>query len=156
MDLGFGLCLGAGEGGDRRLQSPWGCLDACELPDMPAYIYHPDPHLYTSLLQQDHSHHYSTTTTTQPLPLLTQSLPNHYSTTTTTNMSSPAAQYVYIPNLVGRQMLRIPLEDVEVDDIVSYTPISSQTTSTTSSPSPPPFARTVSRSPSISSVESTE
>jgi hypothetical protein len=74
----------------------------------------------------------------------------------TANMSSPAAQYVYIPNLVGRQMLRIPLEDVEVDDMVSYTPASSQTTSTTSSPSPSPFARTVSRSPSISSVESTE
>jgi hypothetical protein len=80
----------------------------------------------------------------------------HTKTTTNTNMSSPTAQYVYIPNLVGRQMLRIPLEDVEVDDMVSYTPASSQTTSTASSPSPPPFARTVSRSPSISSVESTE
>ena len=76
--------------------------------------------------------------------------PNHHYT-----MSSPAPQYVYIPNLVGRQMLRVPLEDVEVEDMVSYTPTSSQTTSTTS-PSPPPFNRTVSRSPSISSVESTE
>jgi hypothetical protein len=132
---------------------PMGCLDACELPDMPAYIYHPVPastpffsSITDILFQTEPS--ILLDFTTQPLPL-----PHHHHHT---NMSSPAAQYVYIPNLVGRQMLRIPLEDVEVDDMVSYTPASSQTTSTTSSPSPPPFARTVSRSPSISSVESTE
>jgi hypothetical protein len=70
-------------------------------------------------------------------------------------MSSPATQYVYIPNLVGRQMLRIPLEDVEVEDIISYQPVSSQGTSTTST-APPPYTRSSSRSPSVSSVESTE
>lgn len=74
-------------------------------------------------------------------------------------MSSPATQYVYIPNLVGRQMLRIALEDVEVEDITSYVSTTTQTTTTTSSTnsaSPPPFSRSYSRSSSVSSVESTE
>jgi hypothetical protein len=134
---------------------------------MPAYIYHPIP-ASTTFFSSITDILFQTVPFTLP-DFTTQPLPNHYPTTTqpllnhyqqdyhtNTTMSSPAAQYVYIPNLVGRQMLRIPLEDVEVDDMVSYTPASAQTTSTTSSPSPPPFARTVSRSPSISSVESTE
>jgi hypothetical protein len=133
-----------------------GCLGACECPTCQPISITPSPPQHLSFpasqISSSRQHH---------LYCLT-SLLNHYHTHhqqdyhTNTNMSSPAAQYVYIPNLVGRQMLRIPLEDVEVDDMVSYTPASSQTTSTTSSPSPPPFARTVSRSPSISSVESTE
>ncbi|KAF3003553.1 hypothetical protein E8E13_006055 [Curvularia kusanoi] len=41
-------------------------------------------------------------------------------------MSSPATQYVYIPNLVGRQMLRIPLEDVAAEDIITFSSTVSQ------------------------------
>jgi hypothetical protein len=146
--VGIGVCDGHGLPG---------CL---RVPDMPAYIYHPIP-ASTTFFSSITDILFQTIPFTLP-DFTTQPLLNHYhyhhqqDHHTNTTMSSPAAQYVYIPNLVGRQMLRIPLEDVEVDDMVSYTPASSQTTSTTSCPSPPPFARTASRSPSISSVESTE
>jgi hypothetical protein len=58
-------------------------------------------------------------------------------------MSSPTTQYVYIPNLVGRQMLRIPLE---VDEITSSTAQPVKHTST----------RASSPSPSVSSVSESE
>ncbi|KAH4104742.1 hypothetical protein HBI64_185720 [Parastagonospora nodorum] len=61
-------------------------------------------------------------------------------------MSSPATQYVYIPNLVGRQMLRIPLDEVEAEGQIN---ISSTAQNTTYSPP----ARNSSPSPSVSSIE---
>jgi hypothetical protein len=62
-------------------------------------------------------------------------------------MSSPATQYVYIPNLVGRQMLRIPLEVDECQLTSSATqPIKVKHTS----------ARDSSPSPSVSSVSESE
>ncbi|KAF2829311.1 hypothetical protein CC86DRAFT_368342 [Ophiobolus disseminans] len=64
-------------------------------------------------------------------------------------MSSPATQYVYIPNLVGRQMLRIPIDEVEAEGQISITPVSKTT-------SKPTYARTSSRSPSVSSVDQEE
>jgi hypothetical protein len=141
------------------LQSPWACLSL----DTPSINITPIPTssiadipfqktIYTSPLL-----YYTNTTLLPPLLLYYyhHHHHHHHHHNNNNNMSSPATQYVYIPNLVGRQMLRVPLEDVDVDDIASYTPASSQTTSTTPS-SPPPFTRTVSRSPSISSVESTE
>lgn len=70
-------------------------------------------------------------------------------------MSSPATEYVYIPNLVGRQMLRIPLEQVEAEDIVSFSSSVSQSTDDTTE-SVTTQIRDSSRSPSISSVSSVE
>ncbi|KAJ4310014.1 hypothetical protein N0V94_008650 [Neodidymelliopsis sp. IMI 364377] len=70
-------------------------------------------------------------------------------------MSSPATQYVYIPNLVGRQMLRIPLEEVEAEEIISFSSTISQSSNETSE-STPSHIRDSSRSPSISSVSSVE
>jgi hypothetical protein len=67
----------------------------------------------------------------------------------TTTMSSPSMQYVYIPNLVGRQMLRIPVDDVETEDITNN---SSQPTTST----PTSYTRGSSPSPSISSVSSVD
>ncbi|KAF1846841.1 uncharacterized protein K460DRAFT_310485 [Cucurbitaria berberidis CBS 394.84] len=65
-------------------------------------------------------------------------------------MSSPATQYVYIPNLVGRQMLRIAIDEVEAEgQIISST--MTQTTPQTSS-----YIRDSSPSPSVESVEETE
>ncbi|KAF2031521.1 hypothetical protein EK21DRAFT_20692, partial [Setomelanomma holmii] len=64
-------------------------------------------------------------------------------------MSSPATQYVYIPNLVGRQMLRIPLDEVEAEGQITIT----QTHSSQSTLASTPYARDFSPSPSISSVE---
>jgi hypothetical protein len=64
-------------------------------------------------------------------------------------MSSPTTQYVYIPNLVGRQMLRIPLDEVEAEGhisvVASQTPVKQTSVSRESSPSP-----------SVSSVEISE
>lgn len=68
-------------------------------------------------------------------------------------MSSPITQYVYIPNLVGRQMLRIPIDEVEAEGQISVTTTAHSTQSATSSPS---YARDSSPSPSFSSVEETE
>jgi hypothetical protein len=65
----------------------------------------------------------------------------------TPTMSSPATQYVYIPNLVGRQMLRIPLDEVEAEGQISISPAPIKSTS---------YARDSSPSPSVSSVEETE
>jgi hypothetical protein len=67
------------------------------------------------------------------------------------NMSSPATQYVYIPNLVGRQMLRIPIEEVETEGQISTTqqPIASPTLSSR-------YTRDSSPSPSMESVSSTD
>jgi hypothetical protein len=66
-------------------------------------------------------------------------------------MSSPATQYVYIPNLVGRQMLRIPIEEVEAEGQISIIrqPIASPTLSSR-------YTRDSSPSPSIESVSSTD
>jgi hypothetical protein len=64
-------------------------------------------------------------------------------------MSSPSTLYVYIPNLVGRQMLRIPIDDVEAEGIIS---VSSKPAEST----PTPYTRDSSPSPSISSVTSAE
>lgn len=64
-------------------------------------------------------------------------------------MSSPATQYVYIPNLVGRQMLRIPLDEVEAEGQINISPSAQNT------PYSPP-ARNSSPSPSVSSVEDSE
>ncbi|CAO2654632.1 Nn.00g113650.m01.CDS01 [Neocucurbitaria sp. VM-36] len=66
-------------------------------------------------------------------------------------MSSPATQYVYIPNLVGRQMLRIPLDEVEAEGQISI-----PTTQTTTSSPPSAYTRDSSPSPSVESVEETE
>ena len=70
-------------------------------------------------------------------------------------MSSPATQYVYIPNLVGRQMLRIPLEDVAAEDIITFSSTLSQA-STETTETAPSYVRDQSRSPSISSASSIE
>lgn len=70
-------------------------------------------------------------------------------------MSSPATQYVYIPNLVGRQMLRIPLEEVEAEDIITFSPTISQASDETTETAPS-HVRDSSRSPSISSASSVE
>ncbi|KAF1927968.1 uncharacterized protein M421DRAFT_421167 [Didymella exigua CBS 183.55] len=70
-------------------------------------------------------------------------------------MSSPATQYVYIPNLVGRQMLRIPLEEVEAEDIVTFSSTISRSSSETME-SAPLHVRDSSRSLSISSASSVE
>lgn len=73
-------------------------------------------------------------------------------------MSSPATQYVYIPNLVGRQMLRIPLEEVEAEDVMSFSPTVSQSSNETmeTTETAPSRVRDSSRSPSISSASSVE
>ncbi|KAI8942425.1 hypothetical protein NX059_000497 [Plenodomus lindquistii] len=65
-------------------------------------------------------------------------------------MSSPTTQYVYIPNLVGRQMLRIPLDEVEAEGQITLSSDRSTDNSTTSSS----YSRGSSPSPSIKSVES--
>lgn len=74
-------------------------------------------------------------------------------------MSSPQYQYVYIPNLVGRQMLRIPIEDMSAENTIpttttTTTPLSLNTTSTSSSSSS--FSRETSPAPSVESVQETE
>ncbi|KAF1938216.1 hypothetical protein EJ02DRAFT_355019 [Clathrospora elynae] len=66
-------------------------------------------------------------------------------------MSSPATQYVYIPNLVGRQILRIPLDNVEAEGQIS---LSAHKTSGSTSQTYAP--RGSSPSPSVGSVSSTE
>ncbi|KAJ8109948.1 hypothetical protein OPT61_g7079 [Boeremia exigua] len=70
-------------------------------------------------------------------------------------MSSPATQYVYIPNLVGRQMLRVPIEDIEVENIITFSSAVSQTSNDTMRTAPT-LVRGSSRSPSISSASSVE
>jgi|TARA_R110002003_G_scaffold595_3_gene20739 hypothetical protein len=69
-------------------------------------------------------------------------------------MSAPTTQYVYIPNLVGRQMLRIALDDVEAEGHISITQVSNPSTSP--SAATPSYARDSSPSPSMSSVEESE
>jgi hypothetical protein len=64
-------------------------------------------------------------------------------------MSSPITQYVYIPNLVGRQMLRIPLDQVEAEGHISMS-------TSTAKPVKHTSARDSSPSPSVSSIEETE
>ncbi|OAL45316.1 hypothetical protein IQ07DRAFT_591649 [Pyrenochaeta sp. DS3sAY3a] len=66
-------------------------------------------------------------------------------------MSSPATQYVYIPNLVGRQMLRIPLDDVEAEGQISIASTQTSKPAQTSS-----YARESSPSPSEESIEENE
>lgn len=70
-------------------------------------------------------------------------------------MSSPATQYVYIPNLVGRQMLRVPIEDIEAENIISFSSTVSQSSESTMETAPS-HIRDSSRSPSISSASSIE
>lgn len=66
-------------------------------------------------------------------------------------MSSPATQYVYVPNLVGGQMLRLPIEDIssEGEININQQPIASPTLSSR-------YTRDSSPSPSVESVESEE
>lgn len=68
-----------------------------------------------------------------------------------TNMSSPATQFVYVPNLVGGQMLRIPIEDIEAEGQISISqqPIASPTLSSR-------YVRESSPSPSVESVDDTD
>ena len=68
-----------------------------------------------------------------------------------TTMSSPATQYVYVPNLVGGQMLRIPIEDIEAEGqiSISYQPIASPKLSSR-------YVRSASPSPSVESVDDTD
>ena len=70
---------------------------------------------------------------------------------TINNMSSPAPQYVYVPNLVGGQMLRLPVEDdsAESQNTISQQPIASPTLSSR-------YTRDPSPSPSMESVETEE
>ncbi|USP78744.1 malic acid transporter [Curvularia clavata] len=77
--------------------------------------------------------------------------PKPYTSTTTNNMSSPAPQYVYVPNLVGGQMLRLPVEDdsSESQNTISQQPIASPTLSSR-------YTRDPSPSPSVESVETEE
>ena len=70
-------------------------------------------------------------------------------------MSSPATQYVYIPNLVGRQMLRIPIEDVAAEDIITFSSTVSQSSNEKMTMAPT-HGRESSRSSSFSSVSSVE
>ncbi|EDU42218.1 hypothetical protein PtrM4_036730 [Pyrenophora tritici-repentis] len=65
-------------------------------------------------------------------------------------MSSPAAQFVYVPNLVGGQMLRLPVEQAEAEGH-SFTqqPIASPSLSSR-------YTRSSSPTPSVESVQSTE
>ncbi|KAH8728648.1 hypothetical protein GQ44DRAFT_26838 [Phaeosphaeriaceae sp. PMI808] len=63
-------------------------------------------------------------------------------------MSTPATQYVYIPNLVGRQMLRIAIDDVEAESHITAS--SPQTTTSTSATQ---YTRDSSPSPSIEQSE---
>ncbi|CBX93704.1 hypothetical protein IAQ61_003592 [Plenodomus lingam] len=67
-------------------------------------------------------------------------------------MSSPTTQYVYIPNLVGRQMLRIPLDEVEAEGQITLSSDCSTMNNTTSST----YSRGSSPSPSLQSVESVQ
>ncbi|KAH9881862.1 hypothetical protein J1614_001033 [Plenodomus biglobosus] len=67
-------------------------------------------------------------------------------------MSSPTTQYVYIPNLVGRQMLRIPLDEVEAEGQITLCSDRSTVNTTTSST----YSRESSPSPSVKSVESVQ
>jgi len=71
-------------------------------------------------------------------------------------MSAP--QYVYIPNLVGRQMLRIPILACEEEPTTTVAPSVPQlrldTTST--SMAPQPYSRDSSPAPSVDSVEEIE
>jgi len=71
------------------------------------------------------------------------------------SMSSPATQYVYIPNLVGRQMLRVPIEDIEAENIITFSSTVSQSSNETMETAPS-HIRDSSRSPSISSASSVE
>merc|ERR1712137_166185 len=68
-----------------------------------------------------------------------------------TKMSSPATQFVYVPNLVGGQMLRIPIEDIEAEGQISISqqPIASPTLSSR-------YVRESSPSPSVESVDDTD
>ncbi|KAF2871797.1 hypothetical protein BDV95DRAFT_572852 [Massariosphaeria phaeospora] len=69
-------------------------------------------------------------------------------------MSSSTPQYAYIPNLVGRQMLRVALEDVVELDVVSSattTALNTKAASGTSSSS-----RDSSPAPSLGSVRGEE
>ncbi|KNG51721.1 malic acid transporter [Stemphylium lycopersici] len=88
----------------------------------------------------------TTTTTTTPTPRTSTNIHQ-----TNNNMSSPATQYVYVPNLVGGQMLRLPIEDISSDDEITTTqqPIASPTLSSR-------YTRDSSPSPSVESVESEE
>jgi hypothetical protein len=92
------------------------------------------------------SEHYTSTTPYQPqtIHINIHKYIQHYHT-----MSSPATQYVYIPNLVGRQMLRIPIDEVEAEGQISIEP-APQSTST------PRYTRDSSPSPSVSSIEQEE
>ncbi|KAF1829438.1 hypothetical protein BDW02DRAFT_509956 [Decorospora gaudefroyi] len=74
-------------------------------------------------------------------------------------MSSPAPQYVYIPNLVGRQMLRIPIEGEQQPENQHFSldsqqqqyqqPIASPTLTSR-------YTREASPSPSVESVDAAE
>lgn len=76
---------------------------------------------------------------------------------------SAQPQYVYIPNLVGRQMLRIPvlpyeeLEDLDADDQIEImTGSSSHLTFDTTTPTTSSYTRDASPTPSEESVQQAE
>ncbi len=70
---------------------------------------------------------------------------------------SSTQQYVYIPNLVGRQMLRIPVEDVETSNTPSTTGAPQLTINTTTAISAASaYPRDASPAPSMESVSEAE
>jgi hypothetical protein len=87
-----------------------------------------------------HNHHFTSYHRHNTLlPLL------HYtSNNTTITMSTPSMQYVYIPNLVGRQMLRIPIDNVEAEGIISTSTQPAKLTQTRDSSPSPSISSTVS------------
>lgn len=59
----------------------------------------------------------------------------------TPNTTTETIQYIYIPNLVGKQILRVPVLPCE-EQILSTTPGLSLSADSTSAPAPQPLSRT--------------
>lgn len=68
--------------------------------------------LYTTTINHNHTYHYILKYTT-----LLQTTHPH-----TMSSPQPTIQYVYIPNLVGKQVLRVPVLPCE-DQILDSTPV---------------------------------
>jgi hypothetical protein len=75
-------------------------------------------------------------------------------------MSSSTVTYAYIPNLVGRQMLRVPFlpceEDISIEKIETSTSSRSLTLDTTSTSMTSSYSRDTSPAPSFESIEEVE